>query len=76
MTVRLDGLDSSRIQDVVYTEFVKYLPDGKSVMEFSPGFILDGMLTPQYPEDTETGMDSICRDMETGNKRGSICMVV
>lgn len=23
-------------------------------MEFSPGFILDGMLTPQYPEDPET----------------------
>ena len=58
MTVRLDGLDSSRIQDVVYTEFVKYLPDGKPVMEFSPEFILDGMLTPQYPEDPETGMEA------------------
>lgn len=27
-------------------------------MEFSPGFILDGMLTPQYPEDPETGMEA------------------
>lgn len=46
----LDDLDSSRIRDVIYTDFVSFEPNQTVTMEFTPGFVMDGMAAPQYLE--------------------------
>ncbi len=55
--VSLEGLDGN-IQDVVYTDFVRYRINGEVMMTFKPGFMLDGMATPQYSESPDWGMEA------------------
>lgn len=50
VSLPLGDLDSSRIRDVIYTDFVTFKPSQPAIMEFTPGFIMEGTITPQYLE--------------------------
>ena len=50
VSLPLEDLDSSRIRDVIYTDFVAFNPNQPVTMAFTPGFIIEGMTTPQYLE--------------------------
>lgn len=48
VTLPLGDLDSSRVRDVIYTDFVAFKPNQTVTMEFVPGFKMEGIVTPQY----------------------------
>jgi hypothetical protein len=50
VSLPLEDLDSSRIRDVIYTDFVAFNPNQPVTMAFTPGFIIEGMMAPQYLE--------------------------
>ena len=50
VSLPLEDLDSSRIRDVIYMDFVAFNPNQPVTMAFTPGFIIEGMTTPQYLE--------------------------
>ena len=50
VSLPLEDLDSSRIRDVIYTDFVAFNPNQPVTMTFTPGFIIEGMMAPQYLE--------------------------
>lgn len=54
----LEGLDGSRVKGVVYTDDVRYLAGGQPVLEFMPGFLLDGMAAPQYLETPDAALEA------------------
>lgn len=63
-----------KVQDVIHTDFVRYRLGGEIMMTFIPGCLLDGMVTPQYPEALKWGMKAELRmiGMDSGEEQMTI----
>ena len=50
VSLPLEGPGQQPHRDVIYTDFVAFNPNQPVTMAFTPGFIIEGMMAPQYLE--------------------------